>query len=167
MPAIVPPAASSIPQGTRVSAHFQYQVGEVQNVSIMGTTFNDMGVFHLDPRSIQVPASFKTIKAVQFALVQQGELATTLEPAGIFYIVVDSLQVFAFQIMGNPDVGWTSITATIPVESTSQSLVDFMYFFPVAGFAGQVLADLYVNCFDFAVPPFFAGSQVISAHAVT
>ena len=160
MPVIVPPSAMKIPQGYRVAAHYQFVGSEFKVLSFLGTNTN--GFEHdLDLTSIQVPANLQNIRSLLFSLVVNPSVVDNVE-LGTFYIVVDNLQALAFEIVRNQTavVGdtQTSTTAIIPIQSSTNSILRFI----ISGISFTTtvsIADLYVNCFDFDVPPFVAQSH--------
>lgn len=160
MPVIVPPTAMAIPQGYRIAAHYQFVGSEYKVLSFIGT--NTSGFEHdLDLTSIQVPANLRSIRSLQFSLVASPSVVANVE-LGTFYIVVDNLQAFAFELVRNQTavVGdtQTSTTAIIPIQSSTHSILRFI----ITGISFTTtasIADLYVNAFDFDVPPFVAQSH--------
>ena len=165
MPALLPPSIVPIAAGYRLAAHFVYMgTGEEsRTVNIMGSSFNGALEYDIDLKAIQTPANLRTIKAIQFSLVVTSS-ATTVLQLGTFYIVVDRLQVFAFEVVRNPPgvegFSHTSITAAIPIQSNAKTEMQFVLVLPNY-VVGQEAASLYINCFDFDVAPFVAESHTV------
>lgn len=155
MPVRLPPSVVPLPNGYRIAAQFYYDgTGLSINSSINQWAFTEL----IDLHSIQTPANLQTIKALQFSLVAVNSDTADLK-TGAFYVVVDGLEVFAFNFVRNVlPFTQTCLTGIIPIQSISKSKLEFVMEVPNFT-AGVLIANLYVNCFDFDVAPFIAPAQ--------
>lgn len=158
MPVLFPPSVVPLSQGYRLAAKFYYDgTGLSINSSINQQALTEV----IDLHSIQTPANLQTIKAVQFSLVSLAS-DTPIPNTGAFYVVVDGMEIFAFNfVRNNPDTtDQTTLAAIVPVQSISKTKLEFAVVMPNF-VVGSMFALLYVNCFDFDVRPFVGRSQLM------
>jgi hypothetical protein len=172
MPVIVPPALSSLPQGHRITAHYQFSGDDVvQNrVPILGgSTFDPIFYYEISMLKIQGTANIPPIKTVQFSYVGYPHTANETFPmVGVLWVVVDRQQVFTFEIPQNPPaaIGFfpACFNAMFPVVANNQSTVGFGLFlsnYPVGSVNQATIGDLYVTLADFDAGTFHYPSQGI------
>ena len=123
--------------------------------------------YSLDLRSLMIPATMKGLKAIQLCFVITGNTNAAVDKfiqTGVLFVVVDGIQNFGFEVVRNPGnvqgPTETTLTAVFPVQGNSSSIVDFILQLPNF-VVGNVFAILYVNLFDFDVPPFIAPSHTV------
>jgi hypothetical protein len=173
MPFLVPPTISKIPQGHRVTAQLSINSGDGESKRMLmgGSLVDPVFTYDISMSQVQKAAQIGPIKAVQFSCIGYPQSSTAIPLVGILYLVVDALQVFAFQFPKNPDatIGFMPFcfNATVPVNANAQSTITFGLFVgnypvstPIQPDLGR-LADIYINLMDYDVPPSSFNTQGI------
>jgi hypothetical protein len=170
MPVISSPKISSTPRGHRVSASYEFNGADPNKVpadgfQVLGIPLDAVEIFSLAIVGVQGAAQIGAIKTVQLsfkAFPTEGPPPDVSTP-GFLQVVCDTQQVFVFEIvqLAAPVIGAykTGFTAIFPVEANASS--NFQFVMSLGNFQNISLGLLWINLFDYDLPPFYAGSNAV------
>lgn len=170
MPMISAPRISGTPRGHRISASYEFSgldasVSGANALQVLGIPLDAVDSYELQVIGVQGAAQIGPIKTIQLSF---KAFPTETPPPdgstpGFLQVVCDSQQVFTFEIvqLAASVIGAykTGFTAIFPVEANASST--FQFVLSLGNFESISLGRLWINLFDYDLPPFFAGSNAV------
>ena len=136
---------------------------DLNKLCTLGIPLDAVDFFELQVIGVQGAAQIGPIRTVQISFKAFPNEVADVSTPGFLQVVCDQQQVFVFEIvqLAASVIGAykTGFNAIIPVEANSSST--FQFVLSLGNFENISLGRLWVNLFDYDLPPFFAGSNAV------